>query len=119
MMLDFSKYVVGKSDSNKFSDNDVCRVAAYFVQQGRCYVTGLPLEQGWRELHHRLPRYYGGGDIPENLILLNKTVHLMVHADTEYEFYQLLKGFPLTAEQFRMVNQLRYEAHRPLIKIAC
>lgn len=119
MTLDFSKYIVGKSDSNDFSDNDACRMAAYFVQQGRCYVTGKPLEKGWRELHHRLPRYYGGEDIPENLILLNKTVHLMVHAETEFEFYQFLKGFPLTAEQFRMVNQLRYEAHRPTIKIAC
>ncbi|MEG0893487.1 MAG: HNH endonuclease signature motif containing protein [Oscillospiraceae bacterium] len=119
MTLDFSKYVVSKSDCNNFSDNDACRVAAYFVQQGRCYITGLPLEKGWRELHHRQPRYYGGEDIPENLILLNKTVHLMVHVWTTYEFNFLLQEFPLTAEQFRMVNQLRYEAHRPTIKIAC
>ncbi|MEG0650189.1 MAG: HNH endonuclease signature motif containing protein [Oscillospiraceae bacterium] len=119
MKLDFSKYIVEKSDSNDFSDNDACRVAAYFVQQGCCYVTGLPLQIGWRELHHRQPRYYGGKDIPENLILLNKTVHLMVHAETEFEFYQFLKDFPLTDRQFKMVNQLRYEAHRPTIKIAC
>lgn len=119
MTMDFSKYLVSKSDSNDFSDNDACRVAAYFVQKGCCYVTGMPLEKGRRELYHRLPRYFGDSDIPENLILLNETVHLMVHVWTEFEFYRLLKGFPLTERQFKMVNQLQYEARRPLIKIAC
>lgn len=119
MILDFSRYIVTKSDQHNFSDNDACRVAAYFVQNGRCYVTGRVLEKGWRELHHRQPRYYGGRDTPENLILLNKTAHLMVHAWSEDKFNHLLQGFPLTAEQFKMINQLRHEAHRQPIKLAC
>lgn len=119
MTLDFSKYIVEKSNANDFSDNDCCRIAAYFVQNGLCYVTNTKLDIGQRHLHHRKPRHYGGKDTPENLILLNKTVHEMVHVRHVFEFQQLLDSFPLTLAQLKMINQLRYEAQRQPINIAC
>lgn len=119
MNFDFSKYILEKSNDENFTDNDCCRIAAYFVQNGMCYVKNTKLDIGQRHLHHRKPRYYGGKDTPENLILLNKTVHEMVHARHVFEFQELLDSFPLTPEQLKIVNQLRYEAHRQPIKIAC
>ncbi len=109
MIFDFANFVNRKS---RFSSNDACRMAAYFVQDGKCYVTQTPLQIGQRELHHRCPRSYGGKDEPENLVLLTKTVHRMVHAPSESEFADLLSQAPLTDKQLAMVNQLRYEAHR-------
>ena len=95
-MLNFDKFFNDRTNRDVFSDNDACRMAAYFVQQGRCYVTGAPLLIGERELHHRLPRQYGGTDIPTNLVLLTKRVHRMVHTEDFEEFYALMREEPMT-----------------------
>ncbi len=116
MMLDFSRYVMDRTTRHTFCSLDVCRVAAYCVQNNLCYVSQTPLEEGERELHHRLPRSFGGKDIPQNLVMLNRTVHLMVHAEPK-QFYQLFERFPLTTPQMKLLNQLRYEAHRTPIDL--
>lgn len=112
MVFNFDKYFYNKTASNDFSDNDSCRMAAYFAQDGLCYVTGRILEKGERELHHRLPRSFGGKDEAENLILLSRDIHRMVHTEKFEEFYILMLKCRLTAPQLALVNQLRYEAHR-------
>ncbi|MEG1275525.1 MAG: HNH endonuclease signature motif containing protein [Ruthenibacterium sp.] len=114
MNFNFAKYLTDKSARNDFTDNDACRMAAYFVQDGKCYVTDEILQAGQREPHHRTPRWCGGKDVPENLILLNRIVHLMVHTRSATEFETLLARHPLTAQQLSMVNQLRIEAHEQL-----
>ena len=116
MLFNFENYFADKSARGDFSDNDACRMAAYFVQDGRCFVTGLPLVRGERELHHRLPRSYGGRDVADNLVLLNHHVHRMVHADDAKEFCSALREVPLTAAQLGIVNQLRLEARRKPIE---
>ena len=110
-MFDFSQYFIKKTQNRTYTDLDASRMAAYFVQNGRCYVTGAVLEKGQRELHHRKPRQYGGKDEPENLILLTRTVHKMVHARGVEEFKYYWQQMPLTEEQLHMVNHLRMEAH--------
>ena len=110
--IDFAEFFLKRLKTRVLSENDLCRMAVYWVQGGRDYVTGVPLKRGERELHHRQPRYYGGIDAPGNLILLHRTVHAMVHAETFEKFYMLLEQMPLTAHQLNMVNMLRYEANR-------
>ena len=110
MLFNFEKYFVGKTASHTFSDNDACRIAAYFTQNGLCYVSGRPLLKEGRELHHRLPRMYGGKDEPEKLVLLETRVHRMVHTDSFNELYALLLQIPMSADQLRLLNQLRVEA---------
>lgn len=110
MLYNFDAYFLGKTERNKYSENDVCRMAAYFTQDGKCYVTGLPLQSGERELHHRLPRIYGGQDTPENLIMLNRHIHRMVHVCNFDELYDLMRIKPLTDKQLSLLNQLRLEA---------
>lgn len=117
MIFNFQDFFNNRTKSNQLTENDTCRIAAYFSQNGLCYVSQTPLEIGQRELHHRKPRSFGGTDRPENLVLLNRTVHLMVHAKTKKQFCQLLASYPLTQEQLYMVNQLRYEAHRSHITL--
>ena len=111
MIFDFADYMWNRSTQQCFSANDACRMAAYFIQDGKCYVTGMPLQPGQRQLHHRKPRCFGGEDVPENLILLNRTVHSMIHAAAPEAFDKLLAQFPLSGPELALVNQLRYEAH--------
>ena len=35
MTFNFEKYFFGKTQRNEFSDNDSCRMAAFFVQWGK------------------------------------------------------------------------------------
>lgn len=112
MLFNFNKFFNDRTNRDIFSDNDACRMAAYFIQNGKCYVTGAPLLQNERELHHRLPRQYGGQDTPTNLVLLTKRVHRMVHTEDFDEFYSLLSKEPMTDVQLNLLNQLRLEAHR-------
>lgn len=116
MLFNFNKFFNGKTADNDFTDNDACRMAAYFIQDGKCYISGAPLLMDYRELHHRQPKQCGGKDLSENLILLTKRVHRMVHTENFEEFYTLLSKEPMTEAQLAMVNQLRMEAHRKPIE---
>lgn len=110
MLFDFSKYFYGKATTGNYSRNDCCRMAAYFVQDGYCYVTHRRLEIGERELHHRLPRSKGGDDNPENLILLNRSVHRMVHSNNWREYTEYAASLSLTKKELALIGQLRFEA---------
>ncbi len=112
MLFNFARFVCDKSLRDDFSSNDNCRMAAYFVLDGTCYVTKRTLQRGDRELHHRLPRAYGGKDTLENLVLLSCRIHNMVHTTSFESFTRLRKELSLTASEVDVVNQLRYEAHR-------
>ncbi len=116
MRLNFDKYFFNKSMEKNYTDNDCCRMAAYYVQDKCCYVTGQYLKTGCRQLHHRLPQHYGGTDEAENLILLNDKIHRMVHTEDRSEFYRLKRNFSLTDYQLALINQLRFEAHREPVK---
>ena len=115
MLFDFSKYFYGKATTGNYSRNDCCRMAAYFVQDGYCYVTHRRLEIGERELHHRLPRSLGGKDTPENLILLNRSVHRMVHSKNWQEYAEYAKSLNLTQAELALIGQLRFEAHSSFV----
>ena len=115
MLFDFGKYFYSKSITGNYSRNDCCRMAAYFVQDGYCYVTHRRLEIGERELHHRLPRSLGGKDTPENLILLNRSVHRMVHSKNWQEYAEYAKNLNLTQEELSLIGQLRFEAQSSFI----
>ena len=113
--MNFEKFVFNKSTDKSFSRNDICRVAAYFVQNCKCYVTDKELVSGRRELHHRTPKCYGGTDKAENLVLLEKRVHKLVHSEDKDEIVALLSELKLSVKEFKKVNQLRLEAHREVI----
>ena len=112
----FSEFLLRHTENRTFVGLNSCRMAAYFAQQGRCYVTGLSLKEGRRQLHHRLPVHYGGPDTPENTILLDIRVHRLVHTADFYEIDYLLEELALADRQLRVVNQLRLEAHMFIIR---
>lgn len=118
MIFDFSKFLLEHTRSKDFTGNCDCRMASYFSQHGRCFVTGIELKPHHRELHHRLPRQYGGPDTPENTILLDKSVHRLIHATHPEEIQWLLERLKLTEPQLRHVQQLRKEARQTIVEIS-
>lgn len=116
-MHDFSRFLFRKTNNGTISPLDVCRMAAFLVQDGRCYVSGRKLVENQRELHHRLPRKDGGKDTFENLIYLDRTIHHMVHTTSLTDFMRMLYEVQLTMQQLHLLNQLRLEAHNePIVE---
>ncbi|WP_312047431.1 group II intron reverse transcriptase/maturase [Anaerotignum sp.] len=63
--------------SIEYNDN---RLALYCAQNGKCYVTGKPLEIGRIHCHHKIPIKNGGRDEYKNLVLIDSDVHKLIHA---------------------------------------
>lgn len=68
------------NNSVEFEDN---KVARYSQQKGKCAITGVLLVGDSIHCHHITPREQGGGDEYNNLIIIHKYVHKLIHATRE------------------------------------
>lgn len=91
-------------NSNEYNDN---RISLLCGQQGKCFITGKPLEVGNMECHHKIPKEKGGTDIYDNLIWLRGEVHKLVHATTQEMVEKYLGLLELDEKGLRRVNSLR------------
>ncbi|MBR5259054.1 MAG: group II intron reverse transcriptase/maturase, partial [Eggerthellaceae bacterium] len=91
----------------EYNDN---RISLYVAQQGRCAVTGIGLEMGEIHCHHKKPTAMGGSDRYQNLVILHKDVHVLVHANADETIVRYAGELNLTERQLGKVNKLRAEA---------
>ena len=69
-----------KGGSIEYADN---RISLFAAQYGKCAVTGLPMEVHDIHCHHKMPLSKGGTDAYENLILVSKAIHVIIHASSD------------------------------------
>lgn len=87
--------------SIEFYDN---KISLFSGQMGKCYVTGREfLNASDIHCHHKIPRNKGGTDKYENLVLVDKDVHVLIHA-TEFEIVE--KYFDLLKIDNKMLNKI-------------
>lgn len=104
-----------QNQSIEYNDN---RIALYSAQMGKCAVTGKHLEYNEIHCHHKTPKYMGGKDDYSNLIILNITIHKLIHSTRVETIERLLKLLYLTEKQVEKVNQLRALCElNPIIQI--
>ena len=90
------------SRSIEYADN---RISLYFAQKGKCAVTGEEFTSTEEiHCHHKIPKFQGGSDEYENLILVTQAVHKLVHAKTIETVEKYLK---LCKPDMRKLNKLR------------
>lgn len=78
--------------SVEYNDN---RISLFTAQWGACGLTGFPLDIKEMECHHKLPKHKGGKDNFNNLILLDKASHKLIHAtrhETITHYLNIAKG---------------------------
>lgn len=98
--------VVGKSV--EYNDN---RVSMFAAQYGRCAVTGREfLSPEEVHCHHKKPRNVGGSDKYENLVLIDKNVHILIHATKPETIKCYLAMLNLKDNQLKKLNNLRVMA---------
>lgn len=94
--------------STEYADN---RISLFCAQWGKCAVTGKPF-RSTKEIHchHIKPKCAGGSDKYENLILVQETVHRLIHATHKETLIQILRSLKLNEKQIQKVNELRKSA---------
>ncbi|TXK67405.1 group II intron reverse transcriptase/maturase [Paenibacillus sp. N3.4] len=66
--------------SVEYLDN---RISRYSMKMGCCEITGMFLFASYVHCHHYLPIHLGGGDRFNNLRILHKDVHVLIHAKSK------------------------------------
>ena len=88
--------------SIEYVDN---RISLYLAQRGKCAVTGEEFTSTTEiHCHHKIPKFKGGTDEYENLILVTQTVHKLIYATTSETVTKYLK---LCNPDMRNLNELR------------
>lgn len=92
-----------------YNDN---RISLYTGQRGKCAITGLPLDIGFMEVHHKKPKSKGGTDDYKNLMYLNKDIHNLIHMTDPIKIQNVINLYKLDAKQIVKINKLRKLADR-------
>jgi RNA-directed DNA polymerase len=92
------------SQSVEYNDNRISLIAG---QQGKCHVTGIQLEIGNMECHHKKPKFLGGTDEYNNLVWVSEEIHKLIHSTKQETIEKYLKLLNLDDKGLKRVNSLR------------
>jgi CRISPR/Cas system Type II protein with McrA/HNH and RuvC-like nuclease domain len=100
--------------SIEYVDN---RISLFSAQWGKCAVTGCEFGNT-AEIHcnHKIPKSKCGNDKYDNLVLVSKPIHELIHAVNPVAISKYLSELELNKEQVQKVNRLREIAELPLLK---
>lgn len=103
---EISKMVNQISDGRniEYADN---RISKYSMQQGLCAVTGAFLKVDEVHCHHKIPKYLGGTDSFDNLVIVHKWVHILIHAISKDTVNKYLKILKLNGKQLTKIKYYR------------
>ncbi|WP_310141807.1 group II intron reverse transcriptase/maturase [Paenibacillus amylolyticus] len=90
--------------STEFLDN---RISRYSMVMGKCEITGMFLYADDVHCHHYVPTFLGGDDKYNNLRILHRDVHTLIHATNEQTIIGLKRMLGLTEPMLKKVNQYR------------
>lgn len=94
--------------SAEYADN---RVSLFSAQWGKCAVTGKEFQVAADiHCHHIIPKWLGGTDAYENLILVLTPIHRLVHAVHQSTINFYMEILKLNSVQLKKLNNLRSKA---------
>ena len=88
----------------EYNDN---RLSKYSCQQGKCQITGVFLMAKDVHCHHKKPKYLGGTDKFDNLMIIHLDVHRLIHATKARTIERYVSLLQLNHEQLKKVNEYR------------
>lgn len=101
------------NSTTELADN---RLSLYSAQWGKCYITGVELQIGEMEVHHKIPKAMGGSDEYKNLVWITDNIHKLVHATNTNTISQYQQKVVLNKEQLCKLNELRVKAGNSVIE---
>lgn len=98
----------------EFDDN---RLSKFIAQNGNCAVTGKELEMPEIHCHHKIPRQVSKNDRYDNLVIISKDIHELIHLDNSGKIMEKLFLLSMTKLQLEKVNELRELANKERISV--
>lgn len=92
------------NQSVEYMDNCISR---YSMKMGKCEITGMYLFASDVYCHHYMPLYLGGSDKFNNLRILHKEVHELIHHTHKETIEVLIKRLDITDSMKIKINQYR------------
>ena len=92
------------NNSIEYMDN---RISLYCAQKGKCAITQQPLEFDEIHCHHKVPKYLGGTDSYQNLVIIHKDIHIIIHANNSKTIESYRKNHKLDKNMIKKINRLR------------
>ncbi|MDD6038917.1 MAG: group II intron reverse transcriptase/maturase [bacterium] len=112
MMYQLMNQKIGSS-SIEYYDN---RISLYSAQWGKCYITGKEfLSVDDIHCHHKKAKHRGGTDEYSNLVLVDKDVHKLLHANKLETIEYYINLLNIKSTELRKVNRLRQLLELPII----
>lgn len=90
--------------SIEYLDN---RLSKFSMQKGLCGITRLPLLAELAHCHHKIPLSLGGTDKFENLTIVHREIHKLIHATNLELICNIVEKFKMDSKQINKINQLR------------
>ena len=106
--------IVDGNNSVEYIDN---RISRYCAQYGRCAITKEELSVEELHCHHITPKWMGGTDAYNNLIIIHKEMHKLIHATDEDIIKDIIAKWSLSEAEIKKVNELRMKAQNKTIEV--
>ena len=99
--------------SVEYMDN---RISRYSMKQGKCEITGRFLQARDVHCHHYVPVHLGGNEKFNNLRILHKEVHKLIHMTDTTKMNILIKSLGITPPIIEKINKYRKKCELEPIK---
>ena len=99
--------------SVEYMDN---RISRYSMKKGKCEITGMFLTAQNVYCHHYIPVHLGGSDKFNNLRILQKEVHELIHMTDKIKANTLIKILGITESMLKKINKYREKCELEIIK---
>lgn len=91
----------------EYTDN---RISLYAAQYGCCAITGMQLAMEDIHCHHIIPVRLGGTDRYQNLVIVHREIHKLIHAVEPEIIERYIKRVSLNNTMLKKLNKLREKA---------
>jgi RNA-directed DNA polymerase len=98
--------------SVEYMDN---RISRYSMKMGKCEITGVFLYASDVHCHHYIPKHLGGNDKFNNLRILHKEVHKLIHQTDKKTIEILITKLGITTPMVQKINKYREKCGMELI----
>lgn len=105
--LNILHYLMRNPNENQSVEYNDNRLSLYCAMQGKCAITKTILDKDNIHCHHIIPRKDGGGDNYQNLLLIDKRVHILLHATKAETIEKYLAILNLSKAQLNKLNTYR------------
>lgn len=93
-----------RSKSVEYNDN---RISLYTGQNGKCAITKVNLTINNIACHHKIPISMGGTDKYENLVLIQKDIHILIHATDIETINKYIEKLEINYKTMIRINKFR------------